>query len=47
MTSARMTIKSSLSILPVSYLIVVVVAVLMDLGMIGGGEAARRRSFRG
>jgi hypothetical protein len=25
------------------YLIVVVVAVLMDLGMIGGGEAARRR----
>ena len=25
------------------YLIVVVVAVLMDLGVIGGGEAARRR----
>ena len=25
------------------YIVVVVVAVLMDLGMIGGGEAARRR----
>lgn len=26
------------------YLVIVVVAVLMDLGLIGGGEAARRRS---
>jgi len=25
------------------YIVIVVVAVLMDLGMIGGGEAARRR----
>ncbi len=28
------------------YIVVVVVAVLMDLGMIGGGEAARRRRAR-
>ena len=29
------------------YLAIVVVTVLMDLGLIGGGEAARRRGFRG